>query len=296
MTEKIDFLIGIDGGGTGTRVVIENATGIELARGVAGASGLINGASGAWQAILAAIENAFASIQQPVPELARIAVGMGLAGVHNKQWAREFLEKNPGFARLSLETDGITSLLGAHQGQPGVIVAIGTGSVGESLSRDGTRCEVGGWGFPVSDEGGGAWLGFNAVNHMQQVTDGREAGSAFSEAVFQHCGGSRDAVFKWLAAATQGSYAQIAPLVVQHATGENNPAAIHILRNGAAEINKIALALDRTLTLPVALCGGLAQAYVPYLPQTLLNRLVTPHGDSVSGALLLIKREMENKR
>ena len=294
MTAKTEYLIGVDGGGTGTRIVVENAQGITLARGLAGPSGLINGADFAWQSILSAIKSAFAGIQQAVPELKNMAIGMGLAGVHNKQWASQFIEKNPGFARIALETDAFTTLLGAHSGQPGAIVAIGTGSVGESLSRDGVRCEVGGWGFPCGDEAGGAWLGFYAVNHLQQVIDGRAVSSAFSDAVFQQCGGQRDAVFTWLAAATQGSYAQIAPLVVQHAAAHNNPVALQIMNHGAGEVVKIATALDQTLTLPVALCGGLAQSFVPYLPQTLLNRLVVPHGDSAAGALLLIKKAIES--
>lgn len=290
MTDKINYLIGVDGGGTGTRVLVTDPTGIELARGSAGASGLRNGSDFAWNSILNAIDGAFASLNQSRPELEVMAIGLGLAGVHNKQWASHFIEKNPGFASISLETDAFTTLLGAHQGQAGAIVAIGTGSVGESLSKDGVRCEVGGWGFPCGDEAGGAWLGFYAVNHLQQVIDGRAISSAFSDAVFQHCGAGRNAVFSWLAAATQGSYAQIAPLVVQHAAAHDNPVAIQIMNNAAREIVKIATALDQTLSLPIALCGGLAQSFVPYLPETILKRLVSPHGNSAAGALLLIKK------
>ena len=79
---------------------------------------------------------------------------------------------------VALESDALTTLLGAHAGQPGVIVAIGTGSVGEVLHADGSRHEVGGWGFPSGDEAGGAWIGMRAINHAQQVVDGRVPGSA----------------------------------------------------------------------------------------------------------------------
>jgi len=294
MTDTITYLIGVDGGGSGTRVALAGLDGIELARGHAGASGLRNGADLAWHAILQAVNSAFDSCALPVPEFAQLAIGAGLAGVHNKQWATAFADKNPGFARLRLETDAYTTLLGAHQGQPGAIVAIGTGSVGESLSTDGVRLEVGGWGFPCGDEAGGAWLGLRAVNHLQQVLDGRSQADPFSDAVLQHCGGNLAAAFNWLGAATQGSFAQLAPLVVEHARSNASGIAAQIMHNASDEIVRLAAALDRTLTLPIALCGGLAQAYLPYLPEALVNRIVPAHGDAVAGALLMIKKSIES--
>jgi len=290
MTNTITYLIGVDGGGTGTRVLVADAHGVELARSVGGASGLRNGSGPAWDAVLKTIDGAFAGLKQPRPELSRMAIGLGLAGVHNKQWAAEFSGKNPGFAQLHLETDSFTTLLGAHQGEAGVIIALGTGSVGESFARDGARCEVGGWGFPCGDEAGGAWLGLQAANHLQQVLDGRMPGSDFSDSLLQHCGGNRDALFTWLASASQGEYAQLAPLVVSFANQKINPDAIRIMQAGAREIAKIAQALDKSMALPVCLCGGLALCYNSYLPASLLNRLVAAHGDSAAGALLLIKK------
>jgi len=294
MTNKITYLIGVDGGGTGTRVAIADINGVELARASAGTSGLINGADIAWTSIVNAINDAFSRLNQPVSALSQIAIGMGLAGVHNKRWAANFAEKNPGFAFMQLETDAYTTVLGAHQGAPGGIVALGTGSVGEALLADGTRREIGGWGFPCGDEAGGAWLGLRAVNYCQQVLDGRAESSVFAEAVIQQCGGPRDAVFAWLATANQRSYAELAPLVITHANQEN-PVAEKIVKDAGLEIMKMVLALDKTELLPVALCGNLAKPLEKYLPASLSERLVSPRGDAVTGALLMIKRSIEMK-
>lgn len=290
MTNKITYLIGVDGGGTGTRVAVADVNGVELARGSAGPSGLINGVDVAWKAIMTAIERAFASINTAIPPLSQVGIGLGLAGVHNKQWARQFAEKNPGFGLLKLETDGHTTVLGAHYGRPGGIVAIGTGSVGEARLGDGRHREVGGWGFPCGDEAGGAWIGMRAVNHLQQVLDGRADSSAFSDDVLVHCGGNLDAVFSWLAQANQGSFAQLAPLVIAHAGMQHNAVVEKIMQDAAHEIAKIAFALDKDNVLPIALCGGLARPLEKYLPASLQNRLVPPSGDSAAGALLLIKK------
>jgi glucosamine kinase len=295
MLNDITHLIGVDGGGTGTRVAIADLDGNELARAHAGPSGLINGIENAWASIINAINDAFAHLDRPMPAFSQMAIGLGLAGIHNKQWAAHFAEKNPGFALMQLETDAYATLLGAHQGVPGGIIAIGTGSVGEALLLDGTRCEVSGWGFPSGDEASGAWIGLRAANYAQQVLDGRVEGSEFAQAVIQHCGGHRDAMFAWLAAANQGSYAQLAPLVIAHAD-QKNPVAEKILNEAGMEIMKMVSALDPTHLLPIALCGSLAQPLKPYLSAHLLDRLVVPKADAVAGALLLIKTRLDSSR
>ena len=290
----IDYLIGVDGGGTGTRVrLAHNAlldgtlARTEIAQGHGGPSGLGLGIERAWSAIDDAIEQAFAlgGIARPAP--GRTAIGLGLAGVHNKGWALAFTEANPGYAALVLETDAFTTLMGAHGGKPGAIVAIGTGSVGEALLPDGRRREVGGWGFPSGDEAGGAWIGLRAINHVQQVLDGRRTGGAFAEAVMHACGGRRDAVQAWLGKATQTAYASLAPLVLRHA---EDPVARAILHDAGREVAAIARALDPDGTLPLALCGGLGLALRPWLPSELAARAHAPAGDSAAGALRMTEQ------
>jgi glucosamine kinase len=290
MTDSlIDYLIGVDGGGTGTRVRLARADGTELAQGASGPSGLGLGIARAWDAVQQAVAAAFTAGGMPQPSLDHIAIGLGLAGVHNKQWAAEFVAANPGYAAIRLETDGFTTLMGAHGGAPGAIVAIGTGSVGEALFADGSRREVGGWGFPAGDEASGGWIGLRAIGHIEQVLDGRRAGSAFADSVVEACGGHRDAIQAWLAKATQTTYASLAPLVLRHA---GDPAARAILLDAGAEAARIAHALDPDAALPLALCGGLGAALRDFLPAHLLARTSAPQGDSAAGALRMIMKEL----
>ncbi|UTY55957.1 BadF/BadG/BcrA/BcrD ATPase family protein [Massilia sp. erpn] len=287
----IEFLIGVDGGGSGTRVRLARLDGATLAEGSSGPSGLLHGIKSAWASVEDAIAKAFAAAGLVLPARSRIAVGLGLAGVHNHQWAANFVEANPGYGAVALETDAFTTVLGAHQGRPGVIIALGTGSVGEILQEDGTRREVGGWGFPAGDEASGAWIGLRAVNHIQQVIDGRAQASAFADAVIEACGGNRDRIQVWLANATQTNYAQLARLVLQHAG--SNATAGTILTEAGQQVALIAEALDPSHTLPIALCGGLGEPMRPYLPAALLQRIVPPHGDSAEGGLRLIQQHLK---
>ena len=288
------YLIGVDGGGTGTRVVLAAPDGTCLSRGAAGPSGLVHGRQRAWDAILTATRHAFEQAGLVMPALSQIAMGCGLAGINNAQWATEFTASNPGVAALAAETDAYTTLMGAHCGQPGVVIALGTGSVGEVLQSDGQRREVGGWGFPVSDEASGAWLGMRAANHLQRALDGRAATDALSAAVLQYCGGDKDAVFAWLGQANQTRYAELAPLVL--ATAASSLVALRILQDAGLEVQAMADALDPQHQLPLALCGGLAAVLTPYLPADLQARAQAPLGDSAEGALILIQRKLQQQR
>lgn len=286
------YLVGVDGGGTGTRLVLANHQGAEISRGTAGPSGLMYGATAAWQTILSALRMAFDSAALEMPALAHIGIVCGLAGVNNSQWAQEFEKLNPGFARVVVETDARTTLLGAHQGHAGIIITLGTGSVGEVMYADGSRREVGGWGFPSSDEASGAWMGLRAINHAQQVLDGRCPNDAFANALIAFVGGNRESLFTWLAEATQTRFAQLAPLVIEHAP--SNAKAKNILLDAGKEVEKMALALeshvDNSIVLPIAICGGLAHAILPYLPNALQDKVSVPIGDSATGALILARK------
>ena len=288
----IDYLIGVDGGGTKTRVRLAGRDGAELATGSSGPSGLRHGIDNAWNAVQAATSGAFAAIGIDAVPMGACAIGLGMAGVHNKQWAAAFRAANPGFGAIVLDTDGFTTLMGAHGGRPGAIVAIGTGSVGEALRMDGTRVEVGGWGFPAGDEASGAWMGLLAIGHIEQVLDGRAEGGAFADDVIAACGGARDPIQVWIGHATQTDYAGLARFVVAH--GGSDPVATGILERAGIEAASIARALDPTGTLPLSLCGGLGEALRPYLPAGTLARCSAPHGDSAVGALRMIELHLKD--
>lgn len=287
----IEYLIGVDGGGTGTRVRLARRDGTELAQGQGGPSALSHGIDAAWSAVQSAVATAFEAAMLQAAPLPAMAIGLGLSGVHNKQWAGQFIAANPGYAAIVLESDGFTTLMGAHQGKPGAIIALGTGSVGEVLQPDGMRREVGGWGFPAGDEASGAWIGLRAINHIEQVIDGRRPSSPFSRALIEHCGGDRNAVQVWLGQANQTRYAQLAPLVLAHSATDS--VARSILIDAGTQVATMAGALDPSATLPLALCGGLGEPMRPFLPPALRARASSPQGDAASGALRMIALHVE---
>jgi len=295
----IDYLLGVDGGGTKTLVRLARPDRRVLAQAAGPGSALRNGAVAAWESISATIGQAFANAGLALPPADRLAVGIGIAGDNVAQWAADFRAAAPHYGTLEITSDGVTTLLGAHEGRPGAVIAVGTGTIGIALDTEGNQHVVDGWGFPTGDDGSGAWMGMRAVHHAQQALDGRAARGPLTDAVLALCReetaadtvrDDRDALLDWLSQADQAAFARVARPVVAHAGRDG--AARNILQAAAAEITLMAEALDPSRRLPLALSGGLAQALQPYLDARLRLRIVPTRADAADGALLLAQRAM----
>ncbi|RQR49681.1 ATPase [Burkholderia sp. Bp9002] len=282
MTEIL-YAIGIDGGGSGTRAVLADRQGRELAQGRGGPSGLGLGIERAWASIGLACADAFTQAGVAF-DWSRCALGCGLAGVNNAGWLAAFRAQAP-LDALAVESDAYTTVVGAHGGAPGLIVALGTGSIAAALDAAGACRIAGGFGFPSGDEASGAWLGMRALAYAQQALDGRAPRDAFAGALLAETGAAdRDALVAWSCDANQTAYARLAPLVFAHRT---HPYAAALIAQAGDEIGKMIDALDPGHALPVALCGGLADALAPAVPARHAARLRAPLEDSAHGALRL---------
>ncbi|AZQ49686.1 BadF/BadG/BcrA/BcrD ATPase family protein [Burkholderia cenocepacia] len=277
------FAIGIDGGGTGTRAVLADRHGRELAQGRGGPSGLGLGIERAWASIGAACAAAFTQAGLAF-DWSQCALGCGLAGVNNAAWLAAFRAQAP-LGALAIESDAYTTVVGAHGGAPGLIVALGTGSIAAALDAGGACRIAGGFGFPSGDEASGAWLGVRALAYAQQALDGRVPRDAFAAALLAETGAQdRDALVQWSCDANQTVYARLAPVVFAH---RMHPVASALVAQAGDEIGKMIDALDPQQALPVALCGGLADALAPAVPARHAARLRAPLDDSAHGALRL---------
>lgn len=291
MQSKYKYLIGVDGGGTGTRIIVASPDQQILAIAEGAPSALGQGIEKAWRAIMDTLALAFAKSNIPVPMLSECAIGLGLSGANNVIWKNEFYLRNPGFKKILIDTDGFTTLMGAHGGNPGVIVAVGTGSVGMVLKTNGERESVSGWGFPAGDEASGAWLGLRAASLTQKAMDGRRPHTALTEAVTNYCGRTPDEFLAWLGEARQNAFAKLAPLVFQSA--DKDPDAKKLLTKAGEEIAMMVRTLDPKNEYPLSICGRLGEALIPFLPDDIKARNQKAQGDSTIGALTLIAQNLK---
>lgn len=281
------YFIGVDGGGTGTRVRIIDEKNSIIGEAKGASSALVHGRSLAWTNIISTISQAFSDAKTTVPKLSECSVGMGLSGVNNHYWKNEFILLNPGFHQLVVESDGLTTLLGAHENRPGIIIALGTGSIGMSKDKNGNLKSVSGWGYPSGDEASGSWLGISALRYTEKVMDGRRVASPLSQDVQAHCGQDAKSLLKWLGSAGPKEFATLAPLIFQHS--HHDQFARDLIDLAIKDIEEMLIALDSSFKLPFSLCGNLGMRFVDYLPQPLKSRHINPKGDSVDGALSLVR-------
>lgn len=289
------YLAGVDGGGSGTRLRLHAADGRAIGYGQAGPSGLAQGVGQAWRHVGQALDAAFGDaglVRAPDRE---VALGLGLAGVEIAGRRAAFLAADPGFACCALFGDAESTLRGAFGDAPGIVIAAGTGSIGLARGRDGTQRRCGGWGFPVADEGSGAWLGLRAMQAAQAALDGRAAAGPLSRAVSRLAGADVAALLLWCEGAGQQRYASLAPCVFE-AAREHDAAAQALLEAAAAELARHVQALEAASAggrdLPIVLTGSIGERLQHLWPEALRQRCVAPLGDSADGALALLREAL----
>jgi N-acetylglucosamine kinase-like BadF-type ATPase len=169
------YYLGIDGGGTKTRCLLADET-IVLAKAMTGGSNIVRlGETQAREALHTAIRQACATARIS-PDQIR-AVCIGAAGAARPEIAakiRSILnELAPEIAPANIEVFGDTeiALEAAFGAGPGVIAIAGTGSIAYGRDAAGRTARAGGWGFAVSDEGSGHWIGRRAISAILNARD-----------------------------------------------------------------------------------------------------------------------------
>ena len=179
-----DIFIGVDGGGTKSKVRVENSAGQVLGQAIGGPANIRLSVDKTWEAIFQALSEALKSNAISLYDKNyRFHIGLGLAGCEVKEAYEAFLAHTHPFTTIKLTTDAHVACVGAHHAKDGAIIIVGTGVVGYQIQKE--NCiRVGGWGFPHDDEGGGAWLGLEASRLTFQWLDHRTEKSPLVEDIF----------------------------------------------------------------------------------------------------------------
>lgn len=285
------LLLGVDGGGTGCRARIETAEGEVLGQGFSGPATTRLGVEAAWASVLHAVEAAARSAGMDAGALRSVHAGIGLAGIGRKGALAALGDMPHGFASLAFVSDAMAACLGAHSGKDGAIVIAGTGSIGLGFV-EGRELRVGGYGFPVSDEGSGAELGLKAIQLALRARDGRIGGTALLAEVMQRFGHDPAEVVAWMDRASASDYAGLAPMVIRHAD-QGDPVGRRIVQDAAEHIETQIRALFEMGAPRISLLGGLASPIEPWLAPDVRRRLKPADGDAVSGAVILARRSAD---
>ena len=279
---------GVDGGGTGCRARIQDAEGRLLGTGIAGPAALRVGIDRSLAEVVKACRAALEEAGLGAEVLGSVHAAVGLAGVGRKGALEELMQRPHPFRSVAYVHDATIACIGAHGVRDGGIVIVGTGSVGFAVVG-GREVRVGGYGFPISDEGSGADVGLHAIRLALRAYDDRAVDSSLTRDVMTRFHNDPFEAVAWMDPATATDYATFAPLVMRHADA-GDPVARRIVRDAAEQIDELVRRLAECGASRIALLGGLASSMQPWLAPDVQRRLVPVEGDAVDGALHLARR------
>jgi len=291
-------LVVVDGGASRCRLAAFDANGARVGTAVVESpASLTLGEREAWDTIRTGIERLARELGVPERALGRwlpTRLALGLAGALQEERRARFLARleraTGGTTRCRLVTDGHAQLVGASGGRPGVCLAIGTGSVVHWMDHSGGHGMAGGWGFPIGDEGSGAWLGARLLQRHLWHRDGETCDSPLMAALAARWGDSVSELQRLTTETRSTVHAALAPLVVGAAEA-GDALALSLLEEGADWCAR--LVARAPPTLPVHVVGGLAGAYLPALSASLGARLTRPRGDALDGLRLIGARLLD---
>lgn len=169
-----DAVVGVDGGGTKTHAVITGVNNDVLGEGTSGPSNPLRvGVTKAAAAVLEAVDRACEAAEVRRTDL--LAAEIGLAGARKIELRERMHEAltNLQIDDVEVVGDADIALYGATDGEPGVVVIAGTGSICCGINGSGKQTCAGGWGPMIGDEGGGSWIARSALRAIAKAADGR---------------------------------------------------------------------------------------------------------------------------
>lgn len=194
-------------------------------------------------------------------------VGVGVPGLRGDVAQAALAGRLTALCRrpVAVADDARTARLAAFAGGPGIAVVAGTGSTALGEDAAGRQARAGGHGFLLGDEGGGWWIGREAVRAALRARDGLDPATALVARIEEAFGGL-DAVVTSVHAspADRTALSRLTRPVAEAADGGDDVAAA-ILDRAADELAALAHAVRRRLPtagphacedLPVAMLGG----------------------------------------
>jgi len=302
----VAIFLGIDGGGTKTSCVIGDETSL-LGAGTSGGSNVIRvGERQARESLGAAIRQACAAANVNPAQIQRTCAGVaGGARPEIDELVRRMLSEFVS-GQIEVVGDMVIAMEAAFGSGPGVIVIAGTGSIAYGRNSKGETARAGGWGFAISDEGSGHWIGRSAVAAAMRAYDKQpsETADLLLDSIMKAWSvDSREQLV--LIANKSADFAALVPAVV-FAAEAGDATARNVLTQAGTELATLAgIVISRlfgnAVAVPVAVSGGVfcnaslvRQVFYDRLrveyPQVLLSASLV---DPARGALQLARKGVD---
>ncbi|MGA9770061.1 MAG: BadF/BadG/BcrA/BcrD ATPase family protein [Blastocatellia bacterium] len=247
------YYLGIDGGGTKTQAVITDAELHVLGEAFSGASNPVR----------VGLEEAVSNIDHAVSE-ACLRAGIeysditsacaALAGISHPihyETIKDALDHRLGLDHLEVVTDARAALEGALDGQPGVVLIAGTGSIAMGVNAAGQQVRSGGWGPTLSDEGSGYDIARHALRAVISSFDGRAPKTLLTDSICRELGISSAKDLPGVIYNSDSESVEIASLarLVAEAAEAGDMTARDILAHAGRDLGELAISVIKKLGL-----------------------------------------------
>ena len=247
----LKYLIGIDGGGTNSRLLASGLNGEVLGYCVGKSTNVESNSVECVMANLKEIVEQFlvescCSLQDCQ------GVCLGTAGVDTEKSLLEVNEivKQLHFpCRTLVVNDAEVALAAETKGKPGALLISGTGSIGYAINRTGETCRVGGYGYLLGDEGSAYWVSRKAIQYILHAFDQTGRKPEMFARVCDVLGIREiDQLVDFVYQSNKAEVAKLALSVVQ-AFEDGDPIAERIMKSAAANLSTMAISLGRRLKM-----------------------------------------------
>lgn len=291
--EQVTLFVGIDGGGTGCRVLLCDASGTQLGSGRAGSANIVSDPAAAREHVLQATQAAIGAAGLSDGIITTLSAYLGLAGANVDSAATRFETLLP-FRQSHIASDAVIALHGAIGEGDGAAAIIGTGSV-FIQRKAGLVTSKGGWGFVVSDLASGARLGRSLLETSLLAHEQIRPASTATRTIMERFGNNPQTLVEFAQAASPAEFGTFAPLVFELA-GQKDRNAIAIIGKAVNAIEAILQSMELARDNPFCLLGGVGPNYAPYLSPHYRKLVRPPLASAVEGAAALAVRHFAGRR
>lgn len=267
--------LGIDGGASSAKWVVIDQSQTVITRGVSAA---IDGHLYRPES-LDRFNNCLSEIKQSIGDSKIGAVTIGITGYGSAQAIHDRISQFFPRANIASSTDIALAYRGEFELGEGIFLYAGTGSVAIHITGDEKEMTSGGWGYLLGDEGGGFWIGREALRHLARNAENGIELDEFSQEIAKIIGGATwSDIREFTYSKNRSEIAQLSRIVVSLAQ-INNKIAAGIISEAARYLVGLVERLDERLKgieLPVKFGGGISSS-IPKLQlemEKLLGRSV----------------------
>jgi N-acetylglucosamine kinase-like BadF-type ATPase len=309
----MEYIIGIDGGGTKTDCAVSDPEGNILFEIKGDPSNfLIEGTGKVSVSLLDLINRCKEKLDFDYSDITAILIGTAGAGRKSdaerlkKSFADFSRSKGIDFKNFIVESDARIALEGAFSGKPGAILISGTGSIMLGKDLNGNIHRVGGYGRLIGDEGSGFSIGRKGLNAVTKQFDGRGNYTLISGYLDDKFGINSEENLITEVYKNNFDIAAIAPLVIS-AAENNDKTALGIIDEEIYELMKYIPAIKEKLNLSelnLSYIGGLItkdNLYSKKLNEMIMNdfpeiKIQPPQNSPVMGAILMAKKIIDENQ